>query len=313
LLVVSLLAIFMFLARSVPMVVKRPSFEAVKDIYSAMTKITVRAMGEGEGERVEEKEESPTQAPPIAPDTPAPPPPPATAEPSPPPPPPFTSLHSSSQSCDVQAVNTLLESPLKPQINSLAGHLLETPLHLAAQTNSEAAAECILALMMAGADPTISDTHGRPPYFVAKGDKIREAFRLARGKLREDKFDWTASRIPGALTDDAIKQKKDKEREKKRKQKERQKQKKAEERAEQDKMEKERLEEERKKKDADDAKRVRAGLGEKKDPNACDFCGSVVRRRSNMFNRLEWSYCTTGCVKKHQRELAANAAAARFS
>lgn len=310
--------------RSVPMVVKRPSFEVVKDVYNAMMNVTIRAIEEGEGDvkgggnessdgndaaTRSEQSAAPVPNPPSNESQPT------TSTPSlppPPPPPPFTPLHTKAQSCDLLAMKALLDSPLKPTINSTAGHLLETPLHLAAQTNSEAGAGCVLALMRSGADPTVADTHGRPPYFVAKGDKIREAFRLARGELGEDAFDWAASRIPVALTDDAIKLKKDKEKEKKRKQKERQKQKKAEERAERERQEKEVEEEEKKKKEIEDAKRVRAGLSEKKDPNACDFCGTVVRRKSNMFNRLEWNYCSTDCVKKHQRELAANAAAARF-
>jgi hypothetical protein len=46
--------------------------------------------------------------------------------------------------------------------------------------------------------------------------------------------------------------------------------------------------------------------------NACDFCMKLVKKKSNMFQRLQYYYCSTDCVKRHQRELAANAAAARF-
>ena len=48
--------------------------------------------------------------------------------------------------------------------------------------------------------------------------------------------------------------------------------------------------------------------------NACDFCQKVCKgkRRSQMFSRLEYVYCGTDCVKKHQRELTAAAAMARL-
>ena len=61
--------------------------------------------------------------------------------------------------------------------------------------------------------------------------------------------------------------------------------------------------------DAKDLERVAAV---KKAENACDFCGTLVRRASDMFNRLDWKYCSSACVQKHQRELAAAAVMARL-
>ena len=70
------------------------------------------------------------------------------------------------------------------------------------------------------------------------------------------------------------------------------------------------------KKEEEDARRVRAGLKPKTSAasNACDFCQKVVRgkRRSQMFQRLDFAYCSTECVRRHQRELTAAAATARL-
>ena len=87
-----------------------------------------------------------------------------------------------------------------------------------------------------------------------------------------------------------------------------------EERVERQKVEEEiRIEKERCEKE-EEAKRVRAGLAEKSKlaENACDFCGKECRRRRDMFERLTWIYCSTDCVKSHQRELSAAAALKRF-
>jgi hypothetical protein len=56
-----------------------------------------------------------------------------------------------------------------------------------------------------------------------------------------------------------------------------------------------------------------AAKGEEAASIACDFCQKVVKgkRRSHMFQRLEYAYCTTKCVKGHQRESTAAAATRR--
>ena len=48
--------------------------------------------------------------------------------------------------------------------------------------------------------------------------------------------------------------------------------------------------------------------------NACDYCRKTCKgkRKSQMFSRLSFHYCSMDCVSKHKRELAANAAEARF-
>jgi hypothetical protein len=43
------------------------------------------------------------------------------------------------------------------------------------------------------------DIRGRPPYFLAKGKEVRDAYRRVRGRC-EDKFAWDAAGVPEALT-----------------------------------------------------------------------------------------------------------------
>ena len=113
------------------------------------------------------------------------------------------------------------------------------------------------------------------------------------------------------MTVDDLARKKEKEKVKKKRQKE--KKKKENEEGEAARGAAEQLEKERVAQvlSLENAKRVRAGLGTKVD-GACDFCGTVVRRSKDMFRRLEWAYCKTECVQKHQREMAANAAMKRM-
>ena len=104
--------------------------------------------------------------------------------------------------------------------------------------------------------------------------------------------------------------------EKKRRQRVRQKEKKANEKAEAEKAAAQQRKEEDKKKQEEEAKRIRDGLKPTSSSatNVCDFCQKVVKgkRRSQMFQRLEYAYCSTDCVKRHQRELMAAAATARL-
>jgi hypothetical protein len=118
------------------------------------------------------------------------------------------------------------------------------------------------------------------------------------------------------LTAQDVEMKKTKELEKKRRQRARQKEKKAAEKAAQLEAAAKLQREEEEKKQEEDAKRVRDGLKPKVTTatNVCDFCQKVAKgkRRSQMFQRLDYAYCSTECVKRHQRELAAAAAIARM-
>jgi hypothetical protein len=221
---------------------------------------------------------------------------------------------------ETTAETTAVENAAVPcyDVNTQGGPNHQTPLHLASASNHPNAPLLLNALLINGhANPCAIDSRGRPPYFVASSDRVREAFRLARGALGEEYCKWDdEAKVGPALNDADVQAKKVKALEKKRKQRARQKEKKAIQKAqEEDEAAKERQEEE-KKKQMEEAKRIRDGLKPKTSAasNVCDFCQQLakVKRRSEMFQRLEYVYCSTECVKKHQRELMAAAAAARM-
>ena len=198
-------------------------------------------------------------------------------------------------------------------VNTSAGPDNQTPLHMAAASNHP---EFVKVLMINGhADATILDGRGRVPYFLASADKQREAFRLARGSLGEDYCKWDEdAKVGPALSDADLQAKKAKAAEKKRRQRQRQKEKKAKEKIEEEQEALRRKAEEERNRQMEEAKRVRDGLQAKPaSGNQCDFCGKRVKRRSDMFQRLDYTYCTTECVKRHQRELMAARAEARMS
>ncbi|EED86974.1 predicted protein [Thalassiosira pseudonana CCMP1335] len=209
-------------------------------------------------------------------------------------------------------------TPTIYDVNTQGGDDFQTPLHLASASTHPNAPSLINALLIQGrANPSAIDSRGRPPYFLASTDKSRETFRLARGTLGEDYCSWDdEAKVGPPLTLDDVELKKAKALEKKRRQRARQKEKKAADKAaEEEAAAKQRKEEEEAKRLAD-AKRVRDGLKPKTAAaasNVCDFCQKVVKgRRSQMFQRLEYAYCSTDCVKRHQRELAAEAATRRL-
>ena len=254
------------------------------------------------------------------------------------PPPPFTPVHEAVMNGDLSRLLELLteldeseqqqvdetsniDQPAKISldydVNTCGGPDNQTALHLAASSTCSNATSLINALLIQGhANPCVIDARMRPPYFLANSDKHREAFRLARGSLGEDYCPWDDGAIGPALSEDDVQIKKAKALEKKRRQRARQKEKKAIEKAEAEAVATKERAELEKKKQEEDAKRIRDGLKPKpKAQNACDFCHKIVKgkRRSQMFQRLEYAYCSTDCVKKHQRELTAAAAVARFS
>lgn len=72
-----------------------------------------------------------------------------------------------------------------------------TPLHLAASSNLPA---IVLALLTkAGADPTIRSGEGKPAFEIAGDRATRDAFRVARHELGEDKWGWEDARVPPGL------------------------------------------------------------------------------------------------------------------
>lgn len=77
-------------------------------------------------------------------------------------------------------------------------HHAPTPLHLAAALNSAA---CVSALLTkAGADPAIRTEEGRAAFDLAGDRPTRDAFRLARSQLGEDRWAWDAAGVAPPLT-----------------------------------------------------------------------------------------------------------------
>jgi hypothetical protein len=265
--------------------------------------------------------------------------------------PPYTPLHEAAERADVSLLRHLLllqtdsnregeeevdetlaqmnkstdtTSPFHHQdIDARAGPKEMTPLHLVSSykgDNMIDAATCIMLLLEYGhANPCIVDLHGRPPYFLATHDKLRDAFRLARGTLGEEYCAWDRdAKVDPPLTKDLLQQKKDKAADKKRRQRARQKEQKTKEKKqaeEKARLERQKEEEEQQKQDA---KRIRDGLKPKasstsNESNVCDFCQKRTMKRSQMFFRIGYAYCSTDCVRAHQRELMATAAMARLS
>jgi hypothetical protein len=241
-------------------------------------------------------------------------------------------LHVAARDGDLEGIRTMLSEQKESSaqdhrpIDERAGDKWMTPLHYAAESSSSSdnvdpavAADCVSVLLTEGrANPCAVDARNRVPYFLASHEKVRVAFRKARAALGENYCQWDEAKVGPPLTDEDLDRKKEKETEKKRKKKARQKEKKAAERAAAEKEEEIRRQEEDRKKQEEEAKRVRAGLQPKREVPAgaavCDFCQTVCkgRKRNQMFNRLEYKYCSTDCVQKHKRELMAAAALNRF-
>ncbi|CZT50685.1 probable Found in Mitochondrial Proteome [Rhynchosporium secalis] len=77
-------------------------------------------------------------------------------------------------------------------------HHAPTPLHLSASQNS---APLITGLMLkAGADPSVLNGDGKTPFELCGDRSSRDAFRVARSELGEDKWNWEASHVPAAMT-----------------------------------------------------------------------------------------------------------------
>lgn len=81
-------------------------------------------------------------------------------------------------------------------------HHAPTPLHLAASSNSPACVSALLA--KAGSDPTITNGDSKPPFDLAGDRATRDAFRLARSTLGEDKWSWKAANVPAALSQSEV-------------------------------------------------------------------------------------------------------------
>lgn len=84
------------------------------------------------------------------------------------------------------------------------------PIHLAANLNSPAVVSALLT--RAQADPTIVNNEGRTPFELAGDRATRDAFRIARHELGESKWDWTAAKVPSAVSKSDVESRADRER-----------------------------------------------------------------------------------------------------
>ncbi|KAL0937817.1 ankyrin repeat and zinc finger domain containing protein [Colletotrichum truncatum] len=77
-------------------------------------------------------------------------------------------------------------------------HHSPTPLHLAANQN---AAPLVLGLLTrGGASPLVANKDGKMAFDLAGDRATRDAFRVARSELGEDKWDWDTAHVPAALS-----------------------------------------------------------------------------------------------------------------
>ncbi|KAI9804471.1 MAG: hypothetical protein M1825_001370 [Sarcosagium campestre] len=77
-------------------------------------------------------------------------------------------------------------------------HHASTPLHLAASSNT--AAVVLALLTKAKSDPTVLNGEGKAAFDIAGDRPTRDAFRIARHELGEDRWNWNASHIPAGLS-----------------------------------------------------------------------------------------------------------------
>ncbi|KAG5931360.1 hypothetical protein E4U60_006159 [Claviceps pazoutovae] len=77
-------------------------------------------------------------------------------------------------------------------------HHAPRPLHLAASQNS---APLVLGLLSrAGADPCVVNEDGKTPFELAGDRCTRDAFRVARSELGEEKWTWELAKVPAGMT-----------------------------------------------------------------------------------------------------------------
>jgi hypothetical protein len=305
--------------RKIPLDVGRPTFESVVAVHEIMMQATVKQvipMEQAEKEPVNEPvakdavhvpQETDNEKPvPIKEFL------------------PLTPLHEFAAEGNVQAIEELLETDANScaeLMDLAAGQDLMTPLHYAAEYSKEdanaSAAMVSLLLLQGKANPCCVDGRNRIAYFLASHDKTREAFRRARAELGEECWAWDAeAKVGPALSTEDMERKQEKAAEKKRRQRARQKEKKTRDKSQAQEMAERVKQEEEARKQEEDAKRIRDGLTPKTSTatNVCDFCQKTCKgkRRSQMFQRLDYVYCSYECVQKHKRELMAQAAMSRL-
>lgn len=93
--------------------------------------------------------------------------------------------------------NISADFEFKPN-DTQANHHAPTPLHLASSINSGIVV--LTLLTKAGASPLKTNGEGKPAFDLAGDRATRDAFRVARFELGEQRWDWEASHCPPALS-----------------------------------------------------------------------------------------------------------------
>ncbi|KAK7988630.1 40S ribosomal protein S6-B [Apiospora arundinis] len=81
--------------------------------------------------------------------------------------------------------------------DSQQNHHAPTPLHFSASQNSTPLVSGLL--LKAGANPTLTNQEGKTAFELAGDRATRDAFRVARDELGEQKWDWEAAKVPPAM------------------------------------------------------------------------------------------------------------------
>mmetsp|Transcript_29807 Transcript_29807/g.48122 ORF Transcript_29807/g.48122 Transcript_29807/m.48122 type:complete len:644 (+) Transcript_29807:313-2244(+) len=195
--------------------------------------------------------------------------------------------------------------------------------------------QIVWVLLEAGACPTLVNLKGKVAYEVSKDKETRNVFRKFMG-WRPDAWDWAKAKVPSPLTDEIEREQKEREKEKKKqrakikkeqdkikRQEEEQAKREADVRKAQEEaarkiheedQRRKQEEEERTRKErevwarlSDREKRARAAelrMSATKGGGTlrvCQQCGKSIVE--DPFVRLEFSYCSTKCVKEHKEAL----------
>jgi len=99
--------------------------------------------------------------------------------------------------------------------DSQQNHHAPTALHLAAAQNSPALVTGLLT--RSTADPTVVNAEGKTPFELAGDRATRDAFRVARAELGEERWDWgeSGARVPAPLKREEAEQRTERERKEK--------------------------------------------------------------------------------------------------
>lgn len=193
-------------------------------------------------------------------------------------------------------------------LNEPIGFSDSTLLHYCAKNSAVKLIQCLLE---AGADPAVKNGKGLTPYAVCSDKQTRNEFRRFKG-LHPEKYDYVAAQIPDALTEEAERERSqrqaEKQREKRKLHREKLKERKAAElQRQQEELEKKRflsLSDREKRALAAErrfAKQVLETNGAHVVLMRCFMCGTDITGKVP-FEYSANKFCTMNCVKEHRKK-----------